>query len=346
MSGEILHKEIYEQPQVIADFLESESENVRSITQKLGKTFQYLLIAARGSSDNAARYAQYVFGSLNRLPVALATPSLFTLYDRPPKMQGACVVGISQSGQSPDILAVVEEGRRQGQPTLAITNDLDSPLAEAAEYVIPLHAGPEKAVAATKTYTASLAALALMSCHLDDDQERLGVLQGLPDLMRETLKDNQAVIETAERYRFMERCVVIGRGYNYATAFEVSLKITELTRIIAESYSSADFMHGPIAMVDQGFPILLIAPSGNVLEDLKSLVDRLESLQAEMLIISDDRSLLSRAQVALPLQARVPEWVSPLLAVLPGQLYSLGLAQARGMDPDRPHGLTKVTETW
>jgi glucosamine--fructose-6-phosphate aminotransferase (isomerizing) len=346
MSGEILRKEIHQQPEVVAKFFEAENQLVRKLANRLRGTFQYMIIAARGTSDNAARYAKYLFGAQNRIPVALATPSLFTLYDRPPQMTGALVIGISQSGQSPDIIAVLEEARDQGQATLAITNDPDSPLAKASGDVIALHAGPENAVAATKTYTASIMAFALLSCHLQEDQKRLAILQRIPTLVEQTLIENASVVELAERYRFMEHCVVIGRGFNYATAFEISLKIKELTRVIAEPYSSADFLHGPIAVVKEGFPILLVAPRGEVLENIKALAERLKTLQAEVLVISDEPALLSRADVAMPLQAEVPEWISPLLAVLPGQLYSLGLAQARGLDPDHPLGLTKITETW
>jgi glucosamine--fructose-6-phosphate aminotransferase (isomerizing) len=346
MSGKLLHKEIHEQPEVIAGFLETQDKSVQEIADRLRDTFQYVVIAARGTSDNAARYAKYLFGAQNAIPVALATPSLFTLYERPPRMEGALVIGISQSGQSPDIMAVLNEARDTGQPTLALTNDPDSPLAAASDHVIELSAGPEKAVAATKTYTASIAALALLSCHLQEDHERLEVLKRTPELVGKTLADNAEIVKMAERYRFMERCVVIGRGYNYATAFEISLKIKELTRVIAEPYSSADFLHGPIAVVQEGFPILLIAPQGKVYTNIKALVERLETLQAELLVISDEPALLEQAEIAMPLQPQVPEWISPLLTVLPGQLYSLGLAQARGLDPDHPLGLTKVTETW
>jgi glucosamine--fructose-6-phosphate aminotransferase (isomerizing) len=346
MSGEILRKEIHEQPEVVADFFKAENQLVRKFANRLRGTFQYVVIAARGTSDNAARYAKYLFGAQNRIPVALATPSLFTLYECPPQMTGALVIGISQSGQSPDIIAVLEEARDQGQATLAITNDPDSPLARTAGDVIALHAGPENAVAATKTYTASLMAFALLSCHLQENKPRLEILQRMPTLVEKTLVENANVVELAKRYRLMEHCVVIGRGFNYATAFEISLKIKELTRVIAEPYSSADFLHGPIAVVKEGFPILLVAPQGEVLGDIEILAERLETLQAELLVISDSPTLLSRAEVAMPLQADVPEWISPLLAVLPGQLYSLGLAQARGLDPDHPLGLTKITETW
>ena len=169
-----LQDEIHQQPQVLSTLLDREIENAQRIAADLRmRGVKYVIIAARGTSDNAARYGQYLFGAYNRLPVGLATPSLFSVYGQPPRLEDGLIIGISQSGQSPDIVAVLEEGQRQGAPTLAITNDSDSPLATQADHVIPVHAGEERAVAATKTYTAQLTALALLSCALGDDPGRL-----------------------------------------------------------------------------------------------------------------------------------------------------------------------------
>jgi glucosamine--fructose-6-phosphate aminotransferase (isomerizing) len=345
MPVSILEQEINEQPEAFQRLLDQETAQVESLASSLRGHFDYVLIAARGTSDNAARYAQYAFGAYNRLPVVLATPSLFTLYNRPPRLNGALVIGISQSGQSPDIGAVVDEGRRQGRPTIAITNNPASPLAGAAEYVIPIHAGPEQAIAATKTYTTSLGVLALISAALAEDEERIRQLSRLPELMHQALAGLAAVMVRAERYRYMGHCAVIGRGFNYATAFEIALKIKELTRTVAEPYSSADFRHGPIAMVGNGFPVLVVAPSDTVAEDIRALVNDLKKLGSELLLISDDKAVLQQAQMPLPLPANIPEWLTPLIAVLPGQLFSLALAQAKGLNPDQPSGLKKVTET-
>lgn len=342
----ILETEIHEQPDVLRRLLQRETSKVKKIAGKIRERFTYVMIAARGTSDNAARYAQYLFGIHNRLPVALATPSIFTLYNSPPDLSGALVIGISQSGQSPDIVAVLEHGRRCGQPTLAITNDPLSPLAEAAEFVIDLHAGPEKAVAATKTYTASLAAIALLSSHLGENPEHLNQLQEVPHLVERSLDNSLDVLPRIERYRYIEHCAVIGRGLNYCTAFEISLKITELSRILAEPYSSADFLHGPIAMVREGFPVILVASKGCVMEDMHRMADALHELRAELICISNEGSLLERARLPFPLPEYCAEWLSPLLAVIPGQLIAYTLACERGMDPDHPQGLSKVTETW
>lgn len=346
MTGEILEREILEQPGVIRRLFDRESDHIRAIADDLRDSFDYVVLAARGTSDNAARYAKYLLGARNQIPVALATPSLFTLYKQPPQMRNALVVGVSQSGRPPDIVSVVQEARNQGRPTLALTNSVDSPLGEAAEYVIDLNAGDEKAVAATKTYTASLAAFALFSTHLSSDHEALSRIEQLPGDVERTLDENAGLRSQAERYKSIDQCVVIGRGYNYATAFEISLKIQELTQTVAQPYSSADFLHGPVALIRRDFPVLVIATPGAVFEDVRELLKRVQESQANILLIAENRELLRGAQLAMPVAKGVPEWLSPLITVLPGQLLSLGLARAKGLNPDQPLGLTKITETW
>jgi glucosamine--fructose-6-phosphate aminotransferase (isomerizing) len=286
-----------------------------------------------------------VFGAYNHLQVALATPSLYTLYGTPPDLRGALVVGVSQSGQSPDIVSVLTAGRAQGRPTLAITNMPDSPLAQAADWVLPLGCGVERAVAATKTYTTSLAALALLSTALSGDMQRRSELARVPDWMRQTLSNIEPRMARVERYRYVGRSAVIGRGFNYATAFEVALKIKELTRVVTESYSSADFLHGPISVLEQGFPLIVVAPSGQTLSDLTTLAIEAKRRGAELIVISDDAAVLELAQLPLALPTGIPEWLSPLMAVLPGQLFAMHLAAAKGLNVDAPVGLKKVTET-
>jgi glucosamine--fructose-6-phosphate aminotransferase (isomerizing) len=344
--GTIIEQEIASQPAVIQIFLDEERAQCERLAQRLAGTFDYVVIAARGTSDNAARYAKYLFGAYNGLPVALATPSLSTLYQRPPKLNRALVVGISQSGQSPDVVSVLKEAADQGQPTLAITNDPASPLARASQEMIELHCGEERAVGATKTYTASLAALALLSAQLSGDRQRLEALSALPGWMEQVLSSTQYFREGTDRYRFIDHCAVIGRGMNYGTAFEVSLKIKELARVLAEPYSSADFMHGPIAALERGFPVLLIATQGAVLRDMLALAQRLTEEGAELLAISDQPELLAKATLGMPVPEGIPEWLSPLATVLPGQAFAVSLALSKGLDPDKPEGLQKVTETW
>jgi glucosamine--fructose-6-phosphate aminotransferase (isomerizing) len=341
-----VEKEIREQPEVLARLLREGREAAERIAARIRERApRYVVIAARGSSDNAARYAQYLFGAHNRLPVCLATPSLFTLYEAGPSLAGALVVGVSQSGRSPDIVAVLEAARRDGSLAVAITNEPESPLARAAEHVLPLGAGPERAVAATKTYTASLGALALLSAALEANAARFQDLERLPALLGATLDENTSLDDKVARYRYAEQFVVVGRGFNYSTAFEVALKMKETSYLVAEPYSPADLLHGPVAMIDRGFPALVIAPSGRVLPDLAALMGTLAERHAELVAISDDERVLARARVSLRLPGGVPEWLSPVVAVVPGQLWAAALARSRGLDPDRPRGLSKVTET-
>jgi glucosamine--fructose-6-phosphate aminotransferase (isomerizing) len=341
-----LGTEILEQPSVLARLLGNEAEPVQEIAAALrARDVAHVLIAARGTSDNAARYGQYLLGGYNRLPVGLATPSLFSVYHQPPRLGRGLVIGISQSGRSPDIVAVLAEAQRQGGSTLAITNDPSSPLAGEAEFVIPLHAGEERAVAATKTYTAQLATLALLSCALGDDGSRLEALRKVPLAVQQVLDGQDQIARAVERYRYMETCVVLGRGYNYATAFEIALKLKELNYLIAESYSSADFMHGPIAVVGSGFPAMVVAPSGKMFDTMRRFSLELKTRGAELLIISDRQGLLAEATTPLPLPEGVPEWLSPIVAVVPGQLFAMHLTLVKGHDPDQPLGLQKVTLT-
>jgi glucosamine--fructose-6-phosphate aminotransferase (isomerizing) len=342
----LLREEIHQQPDVTQALLDQEGSRARKIAAELkAKEPRYVVLAARGSSDNAARYGNYVFGSLLRLPVALATPSLYTLYARPPRLRDALVIGVSQSGQSEDIVAVLAEGRRQGVPTLAITNSPDSPLAAQADYLLETHAGEERSVAATKTYTSQLMALGLLVAGWMDDPALFADLAAIPAAMRQTLELEDAIHAAAARYQRSDHAVVLGRGYNYATAFEIALKLKETCYLAAEPYSPADFLHGPVALVEAGFPAIVVAPAGAVADDLTRFAADLRDRGASLLMISDQADALRLADVPLRLPPIGSEWTSPLLAILPGQLLALHLAQARGLDPDRPRGLRKVTVT-
>jgi glucosamine--fructose-6-phosphate aminotransferase (isomerizing) len=341
-----LYGEIHEQPQVLARLLEAEQATARQLAAEIRRLeIGQVVIAARGTSDNAARYAKYLLGAANGLLVGLATPSLFTIYQQPPSLGNALVLGISQSGKSPDIVSVLAEGRRQGALTAAITNDPASDLGQTSDFVLNLHAGQERSIAATKTYTAELAAIALLSVSLDGDAGRREMLARMPQFVAGAMAQEERIAQVAERYRYMQSCVVIGRGYNYATAFELALKLKELTYTVVEPYSSADFMHGPLAMIGPGFPVIVIAPSGAMLDEIKAFVDTLRNHGAELVVISDDEPLLQQARSPLRLPSGVPEWLSPLTSIVPGQLLAMYLAGTRDYDPDRPRGLRKVTET-
>lgn len=341
-----LREEIFEQAAVLQYLLDEEWQHVVEIAREIkARKIKYIFLAARGTSDNAGVYAKYTLGIHNQIPVALAAPSMFSIYQSPPNLADALVLSLSQSGQSPDIVAVVEEGRRNNVMTLAITNKPDSPLAQASSHVIDIRAGEEKAVAATKSYTAELFAAAMLTAALSQDETKLAELKKTPDYVAQALALDSIVQQAVERYYYMKHCVVIGRGYNYATAFEWALKMKEMTYIVAQAYSSADFLHGPIAMTEPSFPVFLVAPSGQVYPNLMSLAQKLaDEKNANLLICSDQDEILahSAAPIKLPV---MPEWVSPIVSIVPAQLFCLALAQLRGLDTENPRGLSKVTLT-
>ena len=343
-----LRDEILEQPVVIQRWIDAQMQTVSRVAEAiLSRDVKYVFLAARGSSDHAGVYAQYLFGSRNRLPVALAAPSLFTMYPQSPRLAEALVIGISQSGQSPDIVSVITEGTRQGAVTLAITNDPQSPLAQAAELSLDVQAGPERAVAATKTYTSELLALAALSIALAGNKENdLADLARLPGAVRAALALESEAKRIAVRYSSLDRCVVLGRGYNYATAQEWALKLKELAYVFTDVYSTADFQHGPIAIVQPGFPVLAVTPNGDVLKDQLPLLAKLrDEYKAELVVISDNDQALSLGEGQLRLPPGLPEWLTPIVSIVPAQLFSYHLTQAKGYDTENPRTLHKVTLT-
>jgi glucosamine--fructose-6-phosphate aminotransferase (isomerizing) len=342
-----LYSEILEQPARLENLLRDQRKTVEEIAGAIkARSISYVFLAARGTSDNAGRYANYLLGAMNRLPLAMATPSLFTYYQRPPNLKGALVIGISQSGQSPDIVSVIKEGKRQGCLTLAITNVPESPLAAEADFTLDLQTGPELAVAATKTYTAELMVIAMLSAELNDDRASWQALEKVPAWVSDTLKHDQTISEAAQRYRYMQQCVILGRGFNYSTAFEWALKLKELTYVAAEPYSSADFQHGPIAIVARGFPVMAVIMAGNVAESLMPLLNHLkQDLLAELVVISNMEQALSIGKIGLSISREIPESLTPLVSIVPAQLFSYHLTLAKGFDPEKPRTISKVTET-
>ena len=342
-----LEVELREQPAALARLLDREAAAALAVGRRLAGDVRLVVIAARGSSDNAARYAKYLFGARNRLPVALATPSLYGLYRRPPRLDGALVVGVSQSGSSPDVVGVLAEARAQGRPTVAVTNTPGSPLAAEADHLLALHAGEERAVAATKSYLNSLGALVLLSAGLEGDPAPIEALRRVPGVLDRTLDASWRAAGPAvtRLLATAPACAVVARGFNHATAFEIALKVTELTGTLAVPFSGADLLHGPIGAVGRGFPVLLVAPSGASLPQLREVQAALRERGVRLLAIADDPEVLAAADERLALPAGLPEWLSPLVAVAPGQVVAMELARLRGLDLDHPSGLSKVTTT-
>lgn len=326
--------ELRQQPEVTTTLL-GHNRSRTSRVRELASGCTHVVVAARGTSDNAARYAQYVWGSRNRLAVGLTTPSLFGPLESPPSLSGALVVGISQSGRSPDLVAVLAEAAEQGRPTLVITNEPGSPLATQADLVIDLCAGPELAVAATKTYTAELVAVALVSEAMAGRENGLGSLaDSLSRALETAVPSLEALVEA-------QRCVVVGRGYHLSTVHEWALKLQELTYLLAQPFSAADFLHGPVAVVEEGLPVLAVATAGPTGSEMSDLVTEMSQRGAHVITMTDSPGP-DADTIAIP---EVDPWLSPIVAAPALQLFAYDLAVARGLDPDTPRGLSKVTLT-
>jgi glucosamine--fructose-6-phosphate aminotransferase (isomerizing) len=342
-----LRDEILEQPDAAQRLLDAGPGSLAGFTAAVrARRPRFAVIAARGTSDNAGIYAQYLLAIRNGLVVALAAPSTITLYGARPSMADALVIGISQSGRSPDIVAVLDEARRQGALTVAMTNDAASNLAEQADHVMDLQAGPELATAATKTYTTELLAVALLSAALDPPSPgEMRDLAGLPGLISAALTAEPDARDLAAAHAERQRAVVLGRGFSYASAREWALKLQELALVAAMAYSAADFEHGPLALAEPGLPVLAVAPSGRELEAQVALLGRLkETHEARLLVISDARAARVLDE-GLALPDGIPPWLAPIVDILPAQLYAYHLTVARGLDPEHPRTISKVTET-
>lgn len=339
--------EILEQPDTLQRLLDTQWGQVQKIAEVIKTNpVDYIFLVARGTSDNAGRYAKYLLGMHNRLPIALSAPSMFTVFQRPPALRNSLVLGISQSGQSPDIVSVVEEGKRQGTPTVVMVNDVNSPMAQSADHVVDLCAGVEKGIAATKSFSAQLMAIAMLSAALADDEARRAEMHSAVEAIRQALQQEAAIKAVAEKYAGINRCVVLGRGYNYATAYEWALKLKELSYTLADPYSSADFLHGPQALLDEGFPVFVVAPGGEMYPEFLSLVGRLkDEFKADTLVLSDQPEALDLASSALRIPEPVPEWLSPLVSIAMIQLFCYHFTVAKGLDVENPRGLVKVTRT-
>jgi glucosamine--fructose-6-phosphate aminotransferase (isomerizing) len=346
----LLSQEIAEQPDVLARLLDNELPRLGAWRAALRRhRIDGVLVVARGSSDNAARYAQYLWSLRTGLPVALATPSLHTVYGGRIDVRGKAIVALSQSGASPDVVAVLEAAREQGSPAIAITNAPDSPLARVATEVLDLAAGPERSVAATKTYTSSVLAVAVLALALGDpaaEEAAIADLRRVPDAVAAAVARTTGVDEGAAVLTAALRGVVVGRGLNLGTAFEAALKLTELTGSLMAPFSPADLLHGPVAAVGPDVPVLAIAPdepaTASVLEAAREVARR----GAPVVTVGHERVAdLDAVPVLLPSEARVAPWLTPLPAVVPAQLLAQRVALRRGVDVDRPGGLSKVTRT-
>lgn len=336
--------EIRQQPEVFRRILGSGRQEFERVAASIrDRNPRFVLFAARGTSDHAALYAKYLVETLLGMPAGLISPSTMTVYGARPRLEGGLFIAVSQSGKSPDLIEPMVRAREGGALTLAVTNVPDSPLAREAELGLDVMAGSERAVAATKTYTAELLTLYLLLSSLDHGADP--AVELLPEMAERVLGADVDVGRLAARYRFAEQMVITARGYNYPTAQEGALKLMETSYLVAHAFSGADLLHGPMAMIDRGFPVIAVAPAGAGSEALRPVLERLQELGADTLLVGDPE-LAPLATVCLPLTERSPEVLSPLLAILPLQQLAWHLARERGQDPDSPRTISKVTETW
>jgi glucosamine--fructose-6-phosphate aminotransferase (isomerizing) len=351
-------QEVRQQPAVLQRTLKSELRDIDKLRRLFSrKKPRLIVLTARGTSDNAAQFGRYLLEITTGIPVSLAAPSIFTLYKASVDFSDVLLVAISQSGESTDTNLVLRQARAQGALTVAITNNPGSSLARAAGHVLLVHAGAEESVAATKTYTGQLLILYLLAYALGAVID-IDDLRRLPDWTSAALELESEVAERAERYRFMNQAVVVGRGLNYSNAFEFALKLMETCYVVAERFSSADLLHGPIAIVEAGFPVLLFAPSGVTWAGLAQLVERLSKVKADKLIITDLSNTAAAKQaakdsltqklcipVALGRKRSPADLYTPIPYIVPAQLFAASLAHVKGLNPDRPRALNKITRT-
>jgi glutamine---fructose-6-phosphate transaminase (isomerizing) len=340
-------EEIREQPQALERTLDSELAVVEELQRRLADHRPRLIVlAARGTSDNAATFGRYLLEISTGIAVSLAAPSIVTLYDAQIDYRDALLVAISQSGESTDTNAFLERARKQGVVTVGVTNESGSTLARIAEHVLLVRAGKEKSVAATKTYTGQLLAMYLLAYALGAPID-LDQLRRLPAYVEAALSLEPEITAISERYTFMDHALVVARGLNYSNAFEFALKLMETCYVVAERFSAADLLHGPIAMVEHAFPSFVFAPSGVTWPGLKETLGKLQNLSTETLVITDESNQeaagIGRKAICLPV--KLPELYTPIPYIVPAQLFAATLAEQKGLDPDRPRALSKVTRT-
>jgi glucosamine--fructose-6-phosphate aminotransferase (isomerizing) len=340
-------QEIAEQPAALAKTIQEE----RSKVERLGaflkeRDLDLIVLVARGSSDNAALFGRYLLEITTGIPVSLAAPSVHTIYNAKLNLSRALVVGVSQSGEGEDINRVLENAHSCGAYTVGITNEASSSMTKIVDETLLMRGGRERSVAATKTFTGQMMLFYMLASDLALSKgDNAPAYDSIPEYASHALEREGQIRELVERYVFMENCVVVGRGLIYANAYELALKLMETCYVVAERFSSADFLHGPLAMVERHFPVILFAPPGKMLEGVRELLGRLQELRAETLVITADDGAARSATRAIMMPSQIDEYLAPIPYIIPGQLFAALLAEAKGLDPDAPRSLSKVTRT-
>ena len=343
--GALMAAEIAEQPTALARLLTPESiERTRMLAATIReRSPRFVLLAARGTSDHAALYAKYLVEVSLGLPAGLASPSTMTAYGARPDLSDVLLMTVSQSGGSPDLLETVRTARAGGATTLAVTNNVNSALAQEAELHLDVLAGPELAVAATKSYSSQLLALwQLIDAYRGGDGS---AAVGIPEAAQSLIDRRADVAALAARFRFTDRLVTTGRGYSYPTAREAALKLMETSYVAAHAFSGADLLHGPLAMIDHDHPVIAVVPDGRGAEAMQPVLERLADRGADVTVFGGEQSTTLGSA---GFQFRCPgivEELHPVIDIIPLQQLALEMTLARGFNPDAPRGLKKVTET-
>ncbi len=338
-------EEIAEQPSALEKTIVEERGKVARLGEFLkARDMDLIVLVARGSSDNAALFGRYLLEITTGIPVALSAPSVHTLYGARLNLRRALVVGVSQSGEGEDINRVLENARAGGAYTVGITNEPASSMVSLVDETLLMHGGRERSVAATKTYTGQLLHFYMLAEALAASGVKLNY-EAIPEYAARALELRPAIEELVERYVFMENCVVVGRGLIYADSYEMALKLMETCYVVAERFSSADFLHGPLAIVERHFPIFIFAPPGVTLAGTKELLARLRELRADTFVLTADEEAAQLCTRAVRLPAEIGETLAPVPYIIPAQLFAALLADAKGLNPDAPRSLAKVTRT-
>jgi glucosamine--fructose-6-phosphate aminotransferase (isomerizing) len=337
--------EIAEQPGALERTIAAERGKITKLANTLkSRDIDLIVLVARGSSDNAALFGRYLLEITTGIPVSLSAPSVHTIYGARLKLDHALVVGVSQSGEGEDINRVLENARQGGAFTVGITNEPNSTMTRLVDEALFMHGGRERSVAATKTFTGQIILFYMLASALASRAPAFSY-EAIPEYAARALEQKPAILELVQRYVFMENCVVVGRGLAYANAYELALKLMETCYVVAERFSSADFLHGPLAMVERHFPVILFAPPGVMLPGVKNLIERLRELKADTLAITSDLNAASMCTRSIIMPREIDEFLAPIPYIVPGQLFAALLAEAKGLDPDAPRSLSKVTRT-
>lgn len=340
-------KEIFQQPEVLGGIERENKDVLEELVKELNsKKIDHAVLSARGSSDHAAVYGQYLLGIYKGVVSALAIPSCITLYGGKPDMARDLVIGISQSGEAADVLAVLELAKSQGAVVVAITNSKESPMAKIAKYHLYCNTGKEESVAATKTYTAQMYLLALLAAYWSADSNLLSSLRKLPESLNSAVDSISAAIgQNVERYRYMDEGFVLARGLCYPVALEMALKIQETCYIKMQGYAVSDFYHGPLAQINPDVPVILLAPVGEAFEDSEAMIDRITSMGTQVMVVTDDAALAKKYENSVLLPAFGSEVTSAFLITAFAQCFAESLSVSKGLNPDSPRALKKVTIT-